>query len=221
MTKTLLTADVIMPVDSSNASLRIMTQQAIDSLIKSEPNVKLNILIIDSNIKSQGFNHAKTIVYDFPFNYHKCVNLGLNYGYSDVVAICNNDLLFDRLWLTKIVEAMGEKYLSASPNNKPSSVEGVVEGYRVAKEVLGWCIVVKREIFKKIGKLDECVNFWYSDNIYAEQLKKAGLKHILVLYSHVVHLGSKTLKLAKDKFTITKAQRREFDKRKIIYNDSK
>lgn len=203
--------DVIMPVDSTKMGLGIMTQATIGNLISSEPDMEFNIIVIDGNKNTTGFKNAKTITYDFPFNYHKCVNLGLEYGNADVVAICNNDLIFDKFWLTEMLSAMGETYLSASPNNKISMMGGIVEGYTVAKHILGWCIVVKRKIFDKIGKLDEVVNFWYSDDVYGEQLKGAGIKHILVLHARVVHLTSRTLRETKDKYYITMQQKKIFN----------
>ena len=203
--------DVIIPADSTKIGLRMITQATINSLIASEPERKFNIVVIDGNRNTTGFDNARTFTYDFPFNYHRCVNLGLQYGNSDVVAICNNDLLFDRLWLTKTLTAMGETYLSASPNNKTSTIEGTLEGYAVARILLGWCIVVKRKVFDIIGKLDEVVNFWYSDNVYGEQLRRAGIKHILVLHARVVHLGSRTLRETRDKPGITVQQKKVFN----------
>jgi len=206
--------DVIIPADSTNASLKIMTQKTIDSLIASE-DMKFNIVVVDGNKNTTGFKGAKTITYNFSFNYNKCVNLGLEYGNSDVVAICNNDLIFDKFWLTKTLEAMGETYLSASPNSKASSITGKIEGYEIAKQILGWCIVVKRKIFEKIGELDEVVNFWYSDDVYGEQLKRAGIKHILVLHARVVHLTSRTLRELRDKSMITMQQKKIFNNWKL------
>jgi len=215
------TVDVIMPANSVTFELRLLTQQTINSLVKSEPGITFNIFVIDGNKNAMGFKNAKTIIYDFPFNYNKCLNLGLNYCNAKNCILCNNDLKFDEGWLTKVLKAMGNKYLSASPNKVLSSAKAVIEGYGIAKELLGWCIVVKRKLFDIIGKLDESVSFWYSDNIYAEQLKSAGIKHILVINSRVVHLGSRTLRRVRNKYNITKEQRKVFDERKKIYNHSK
>ncbi len=203
--------DIIMPVDSTRVGLKIMTQTTIDNLIASEPDLKFNIIVVDGNKNTKGFRNAKTITYDFPFNYHRCINMGLEYGNADVVAICNNDLVFDKFWLTETLSAMGETYLSASPNNKISTVRGIIEGYTVARHIMGWCIVVKRKIFELIGELDEVVNFWYSDDVYGEQLKRAGVKHILVLHARVVHLISRTLRETKDKYVITMQQKKIFN----------
>jgi GT2 family glycosyltransferase len=202
--------DVIIPADSTKIGLRMMTQRTIDSLIASEPDMKFNIIVIDGNQNTVGFRGARTFTYDFPFNYHRCVNLGLSYGNSDVVAICNNDLVFDKFWLTKTLAAMGETYQSASPNNKTSTISGVLRGYDVARILLGWCIVIKRKVFDIIGKLDEVVNFWYSDNVYGEQLRRAGIEHILVLHARVTHLGSRTLRESKNKPIITMQQKKIF-----------
>jgi GT2 family glycosyltransferase len=51
----------------------------------------------------------------------------------------------------------------------------------------------KRELFSIIGEIDSEFPFWFADNIYAEQLKRFGVKHAVVLNSVVKHLGSSTL----------------------------
>ena len=88
---------------------------------------------------------------------------------------------------------------------------GFKEGYTVEKEILGWCIVIRREVLNRIGKLDESCKFWYADNIYGEQIKRTGIKHILVYDSHVVHLKNKTLNKYPDKFKITIDQKKIFE----------
>jgi hypothetical protein len=66
------------------------------------------------------------------------------------------------------------------------------EGYGVGYELAGWCIVARREIFEIID-LSDRVDFWFSDNIYADELQKHNLKHLLVKNSRVDHTVSKTL----------------------------
>lgn len=51
-----------------------------------------------------------------------------------------------------------------------------------------------RYCLKKIGKLDESVVFWYSDDLYACQLMAAGIMHGLFCNVRVDHIASKTLK---------------------------
>jgi glycosyltransferase involved in cell wall biosynthesis len=204
-----------MVADSSYQTLRFMTQRAIESLVESE-DIEFDIIVVDGNRNSVGFRGVKTITYDFEFNYNKCLNLGIKYTKYDLIALCNNDLLFHPGWATKIQRAMGSEYLSACPHNCLTKYckmyhAGFKEGYTVEKEILGWCIVIRREVLNRIGSLDETCKFWYADNIYAEQIKRAGIKHILVYDSHVVHLKNKTLLKYPDKFSITVEQKKIFE----------
>jgi len=216
---------IVMVADTTHSTLRFMTQKAIESCIASE-SVDFDIIIVDGNRNSIGFQNAKTVTYDFDFNYNKCLNLGINYTKpeNDFIALCNNDLLFKPGWATRIQETMGNEYLSACPFNCPTLTcrnyvphhEAFKEGYRVEKEILGWCIVIRREVLDRIGKLDESCKFWYSDNVYAEQLKRAGIKHILVYESQVTHLKNKTLHKYPNKFNITIEQKKIFEKWKQL-----
>ena len=186
-------ADIIFVADTSRHNLYSMTNIAIQTCIKSEPYLNLNIIVVDGNKHSPGFREAKTVTYDGLFNYNHCLNIGLKYSKSPYVALCNNDLLFGYQWLSKIIHYFNLGYNSASPYHKQTTKKGIKEGYRIEKEVLGWCIVCTRQLIGKIGQLDETCRFWYSDNVYAEQIKRAGFKHILVYDSYVKHLESKTL----------------------------
>jgi hypothetical protein len=67
--------------------------------------------------------------------------------------------------------------------------------------------------------LNEGVSFWYSDNIYGEQIKHAGVKHALVCSSFVTHLGSSTLRAVRDpkmKRRLTTEQKKSFEVQKNI-----
>ena len=70
----------------------------------------------------------------------------------------------------------------------------IYEGYNIGVHVTGWCIFVTKEAIQKIGQIDESYDFWYSDNVYANQLKAHGLRHGLFCNIQIDHLGSKTLK---------------------------
>ena len=51
--------------------------------------------------------------------------------------------------------------------------------------------MVERNLFEKIGMLDEKFDFYYSDNDYSMLLYKNQIKHALCTKSQVKHLGSK------------------------------
>ena len=122
--------------------------------------------------------------------------------------LCNNDLRFMPNFWQELQKGFDAGYLSLSPlcpllhGKHVKRPEQFLKGNIVREQLMGWCIAVDRSIFKKIGKLNEKVEFWYSDNSYGDQLTAAGLTHALCLRSHVYHLhfGSNTLKLLpKDK----------------------
>lgn len=157
---------------------------------------------------------GKTLYYKTEFNYNWCLNLGFSVCTSRYTAFCNNDLLFESGWAKNAVEAMQKGgYLSASPTPR-HIFKGVHEGYKIGKQLLGWCIITDREVFERIGRFDEAVTFWYSDDVYADQLKRAGIKHILVGNSRVKHLGSVTLRkiAAKKRVKYMRKERIPFDK---------
>jgi GT2 family glycosyltransferase len=144
-----------------------------------------------------------TIYPDTNFGYHKYLDIGVQSTKAAYVSLCNNDLLFHKGWATEILKPMMQysDLHSASPYSsvnhtkfgiKPN--DGIKVGYRIQKEVAGWCILMKREILRLTGQLDPNYTFWYADNDYANTLFVLKLNHALVTSSFVDHLESKTLK---------------------------
>ncbi|GAG67225.1 unnamed protein product [marine sediment metagenome] len=210
--------DIIFVADTKKPMHRSMTQAAINSCRASENRMQMNFIVVDSNQETRGFNNAKTITYDFEFNYNKCLNLGIKYTKYDTIALCNNDLLFRKGWARKILRAMNEgNYLSACPYDRNTKLWGCREGYKVEKEVKGWCIVIKRELLDIIGPLATPVSFWFSDNVYADQLKKHNIKHILCYDSMVSHLRSKTLLSKGGRRGLTTGQGQKYKEWKTAY----
>jgi GT2 family glycosyltransferase len=70
----------------------------------------------------------------------------------------------------------------------------IYEGYAIESLLTGWCIFALRDTIEKINRLNEDYDFWYSDNVYADQLKKAGIRHGLFCNIRVDHLTSATLR---------------------------
>ena len=213
--------DIILVSNGRNQYLRTLTQHTIDTCVMSSSLVNFHFIVVEQvNRVVYRIPNTTTIHYDFEFNYNRCLNLGLKYSTSKYVALCNNDLDFRPYWAENIITSMGDTYLSASPS-RYGRRQGVVEGYEIAKHINGWCIVINRKLLDYIGKLDEGVKFWYSDDIYADQLKTKGIKHILVNHSLVRHLGSRTLRTGRGK-DLMHAQRKNYiEARKKYYKPKK
>ncbi len=60
-------------------------------------------------------------------------------------------------------------------------------GYVVRKHVAGWCLFQSRNVFDKIGKLEERIKFWFCDNWYSVAMQHNKIPHIFVGTSIVEH----------------------------------
>ena len=186
------------------SKLRMMTQNAVNSCIASDPEIDFKILVCEGerNVK---YNNAH-MSYSFGnFNYNRTMNECRKHHLfddCDYIALCNNDLLFEKGWATALIEAMKEQgVMSACPmeprvHKEVKFTDGIHEGHEVTsgyRPVAGWCIFQDLRIYNVIKDLDECVEFWHSDTVYGSQLAKHKVKHILVEGSKVHHLTSQTI----------------------------
>jgi hypothetical protein len=138
----------------------------------------------------------KQIIYNGQFNYNRALNIGLGYVKGDVHILANNDIIFHAGW-SKIGDLMkANNYHSASAKAWHLTMfeDGhVYEGYNVGYVLTGWCLFVDKYCISQIGKLDESVSFWYSDNLYAHQIEEKGIIHAMFTNVRIDHLCSKTL----------------------------
>lgn len=188
-----MTYDLIIVTQSSGELIQI-TQNCIDSARQDKAD--LNVIIVETG-QSYKYDVDKIIEYNGEFNYNRALNLGLKYIKGDVHILANNDLIFHPGW-SKIGEQMAlNGYHSASvlsqSHNGYQVGDFVYQGYEIGKHLTGWCIFMDKYCHEKIGKLDESVAFWYSDNLYACQLRAARIMHGLFCNCQVDHLTSRTL----------------------------
>jgi len=229
--------DIVFVSNSYTSTLWEMTAMAIRSAVYNAGMPIKNVLITEQcrhardffapghrlipyQLKEKYGTSGRTLYYDNEFNYNWCLNLGRSLCNSEYMAFCNNDLYFEPRWAVHAITAM-EKYgyLSASPNNRRNSFQGVREGYKIGTkgQLLGWCIITHKKVFDYIGQFDMPVRFWYSDNVYGVQLQCAGIKHALIGNSKVRHLESTTLRKIPvgERAKLMRKQKKAFDKYKI------
>ncbi|WP_158797406.1 glycosyltransferase family 2 protein [Pedobacter sp. L105] len=197
--------DIIILSYAQNLDFIQMTNECIQSLMISEDpgTIKFNIIVIESNrnLEPYQYPYSKTVYTDQEFGYNKYMNIGIGLTSSPFICLCNNDLIFHYHWATNMVEAFENYNLSSGspicsihhPKIQINLNSGIYPGYGVRREISGWCIFLKRDILKLIGKLDENYKFWCSDNDYANTLFILDIKHALVTSSIVDHLESRTL----------------------------
>jgi hypothetical protein len=191
---------VVIPSYAKDESLRKLTQTTIDSLHDSSTINTFRVLIYEQN-KNVSYQNAETIYYDYPFIYNKVMNDGISKAKTDWILLSNNDVFYRKNWLEEMQPAIDMGYLSLSPlsevwHKKHGILRGerLMGGYAVGYYFCGWSLLCHKKVFKTIGKLNEGVNFFFSDNIMAEQLKFHGIKHGLICCSMADHNESTTLR---------------------------
>jgi GT2 family glycosyltransferase len=183
----------------------------------SEKNDKILRILSEENYEVPvKFSHQLE-----PFNYNGELNrLALKAAKEftpDYFIFANSDLYFHNDCIPEMIRLMEQNGVhSASPYDpwvhglehliNPNSK--LLEGYLIRYHVAGWCIFTSSKAYQTIEKLNEDVAFWYSDNIYADQLKKAMIPHVLITSAICEHIGSKTLNSSENQ-----------DKEKLTYGE--
>ena len=192
----------------------MLTVNAIDSLHKSD-DFKFNAIIMEQT--EVRYDNAITVNYKFDFNYNKCLNEGAKHGNAEYIVFCNNDLIFTKGWFDSLLDVFEMGYKSLCPAEKRHCRDNniklgnhLIEGYEIRQQLFGWCIATTREMIESIGGFDEGVMFWFSDTIYADQLKYHNIKHALVCNSFVEHKESATLKTVPQK-DLTWGQKNKYE----------
>lgn len=185
--------DVIMLSKASKWRDSQMTQAAIDSCVKGSNGLPINIIVMEGGVGQ--YHGATTIPKRAKFNYNQYANEGAALGKADWIMVANNDLEFTDGWLHNLLSADNAV---VSPH-EPTDVrqKGIIDnqlGFECGRHFSGWCFMISRELWLKIGKFDEDVDFWCSDDVVIEQVKAAGVTPMLVKESIVRHEGSITLK---------------------------
>ena len=201
--------DMVIISYAKNSDLHKETLTCIDSLTKSEDSkkIKFNVIVVESksdisydNIEDLGHS-IKTVYSDKEFGYHTYLNVGLEHGNAEWSCLCNNDLLFHTEWASYILGIItvqrhtnpeAWKYVSASPCNPNEDwhsrkINKLEVGYGVRQHIAGWCLFQSRNIFDKIGGLEERIKFWFCDNWYSVALQHNKIPHLFVGNAFVEH----------------------------------
>ena len=191
-------------VSQSKGDLIQVTQNCIDSA--RADGAELNIIIVETYQVHEYIGIDENILYSQEFNYNKCLNLGLSKAKNEIQILANNDIIFKEGW-SKIGDIMkANNILSASALSNDirqrdfSKGDHTYEGYEIGYQLTGWCIFAQKELWSRIGRLNESYQFWFSDNTYAKQLKQKGILHYLICSIQVDHIGSRTL-ITQDRMT--------------------
>ena len=192
-----MTYDLIIVAKSSDPQLIAMTQQTIDTA--RADGADMRVIVVETGPYHKYRDCDVSVFYKDDFCYNHALNLGLLEAKGDIHLLANNDLVFRPGW-SKVGDIMKDNNChSASMLSQDMRQrhfergEFLYEGYNVGSHLTGWLILLDDYCLSKIGKLDESFKFWYSDDVYALQLRAAGVKHYLVCNCQVDHITSQTL----------------------------
>lgn len=186
-------ADVVF-VSNAKKLGKHMTQNAIDSAIKGANGLRINCIVIES-LPNLIYKNASTYNPDKPFNYNYYLNFGAVRGSAPWIMFCNNDLMFRNGWLHALLNADYPIVSPISPKDfrQKDATENEI-GWQCGRHLSGWAFMMKRELWEKIGRLDEDFDFWFADNSLIGQLKTHDIAPMLVVSSRVDHIGSQTFR---------------------------
>lgn len=224
--------DVIILTSTTDEKKLVQTKRTIHTIRESEPNFDFNVILIDS-IEQSNKHHflsglANIYVHNRnPFNYNECLNLGTKYLKGDWVIISNNDVSYEKNWLTEIMDIYKQRpditsfspkdpylYMNVYDWHFIGSSDNYFESYSVTEAIMGWCLVIKRESLEKILPFDEQFDMYYQDNDYAKVIEKNGIKHALVRNSIACHYGTdKLFKMSNEEYYKLKQDEIKFIKK--------
>jgi GT2 family glycosyltransferase len=160
-----------------------------------------------------------------PFNYNRFINHTLSYLKAEWVIISNNDVGYEKGWLSEIMKIHNERqdiesfspkdpmlYMKYYDGHFINSKDKYFESYVVTEAVMGWCIVIKKTALEQIIPFDETFDMYYQDNDYAKTIESKGIKHAVVRHSIATHLNT----LSITEFNKDKINKMQQDKLKFL-----
>lgn len=184
--------DVVILSKAMNGQLKAMCQHAIGTCMNGSGG-RVRVTVVE---QAPGifYEHATTIYDPSEFNYNKFANRALANGSAQWVMVANSDLEFGPGWLEPLLAAGAECVSPVDPGNKrQNGIANNAGGFTNGVHFSGWCFMVKRDLWKRMGGFDDCVKYWCSDDVVIEQCRMLGITPTVVAASKVKHLVSKTL----------------------------
>jgi len=191
-----------------------MSEYAINCLSTIKQHSKnYRIIFVDNASTNEEFDKINVVLKTMPhilikndenLGFVKAVNMGIKASTADYVIIMNNDTEAVENWLEKLVEPLIENNnvgASGPLTTTPNSWQGVYPkdktGYVIREKgmLAFFCTMFKKEIFKKIGLLDESFGVGFGDDDdYCKRILDGGYRLSLVQDLIIPHHHRSTFK---------------------------
>lgn len=186
--------DVVILSNVTSSALQRSTQRTIDTCVAGANGLPLGVAVLEQcpNIV---YRRAATIPMPGVFNYNGFANFGASRGSADWILVANNDLIFRDGWLHSLLAANHPLVSPKCPRDvrQAEFTENTVGGV-TGRHLSGWCYMISRDLWDRMGGLDDSVSFWCSDDVVIEQAAALGVQPMIVPSSVVEHDQSSTLK---------------------------
>lgn len=186
-------ADIIVLSRADEQGMAEMTQNTINTCISGANSLPVNVIVVEQN-PDVSYRGAYTLRPEGEFHYNGFANQAARLGRAAWIMLANNDLIFHDGWLHHLLAA-GHPIVSPKcpRDSRQADIVENTTGTRTGRHLSGWCFMVERVLWARMGGFDESVSFWASDDIVIEQVKARGIEPMLVPAAKVEHLLSRTL----------------------------
>lgn len=220
----MLTSIIILTYNKLN-----YTKQCIESIRDNTSKGSYELIIVDncSNdgtkewLKSQ--KDIITIFNDKNLGFPKGCNQGIKISNGESILLLNNDVIVTQNWLSNLTTCLYSSHeigaVSAVSNSCPYyqtietdyktiyEMQNFSKRYNISNsnkweerlKLIGFCMLIKREVIKKIGLLDEVFSPGnYEDDDYSIRIREAGYKLMLCNDTFIHHYGGTSFKENKE-----------------------
>jgi len=188
------------------------TKRFIDSLYKSTYS-DFNLYITDNGssddtylwLKSLSYNNINIIKNEINLGCAKGWNLSLKKAQSEIIVLTQNDIQFSKNWDKYLLSFLEENpEFSAVGSQEIENLDisqedfdKLVESFKINSVKYNSfyipCVMIKKEVFKKIGYFDEnFIGGFYEDQDFIRRCAIAKIKYAQVLDSIVCHCYGRT-----------------------------
>ena len=201
--------DVVIISEAMTHQLEMMTQKAVDSAHQCS-TIPIRVIVVE---RTDAIYDEAIVVHDKkPFNYNRLVNNAIRCATSNEIIVANNDVEFMNGSIPILAQS---RPLVVSPIDPDGSIEvdGIEFGTQVARHFMGWCFLIRRNLWVHLGGFCEDYPFWYADNVIVDQLRTIGVTPAVCGDAHVRHKVSATLyhHSAEVQYELTHAASRKYN----------
>ena len=197
---------IVIPVYNQMA----VTIDCLSDLMKTY-GVEYEVIVVDDGSKEpitkmipKLFPSVKVITNEVNSGFAKTCNNGIRAAKYNLICLLNNDVRIPNpQWLKLMVDEMASVDLTAPAGGRHDANWNYISGEAKSKKdkftyLAGWALLIKKEVFEKIGLVPENFGFGYwEDVLFCHRAKKAGFKMGLTENTGVQHLYHTTFKAEK------------------------